>query len=332
MHELVVRLLVCPACHGTLRWEIHQKTGPELEEGAATCSACAATYPVHQGIAVFLLESGRPEDLWENANSQIEDLVRSEPEKARLLLESPVEGMNPTDLFFRGLILESRERFQEAKEARDLAWAGSYSSEQQACVRGQMDFVKREVAGCAGPVVDLASGMGTLLEVLLPAATQHVVATDFSPRVLRRDRAVLGSRARDGGLSYLAFDARHTPFADRSVPTMVTYVGLANIRDPGGLMKELRRVVSGSLLAISLFYPEEPGPNVDTIRELKLDALMFRASALRQFGNAGFKVKVENSQKVLARPTPKGVILEGAGTDALPVVDADVEWCTLVAT
>lgn len=332
MHESLERLLVCPACHGPLHWKVSRSSGPELEEGAATCDTCAATYPLHRGIAVFLSGSSRLEDLWGSANSRTEELVRNEPEKVQLLLESPMDTMNPTDLFFRGLILEGRGQYQDAKAAHDRALAGSYSAEQHACVRSQIDFVKQEVTRSASPVVDLASGMGTLLTVLLPGARQHFVATDVSPQVLIRDQAVLGPLARAEGLSYLAFDSRHTPFADRSIPTMVTYVGLANIRDPGDLMKELRRVVSGNLLAITLFYPEEPGPNADTIRQFKLDALMYRDSALRQFREAGFKVRVENPQSVLARPTPKGEILTGAGMDALPVVDSQVEWCTLVAT
>lgn len=132
-------------------------------------------------------------------------------------------------------------------------------------------------------------------------------------------------------MSYLAFDARHTPFADRSVPTMVTYLGLANTRDPVGLVKELRRVVSGSLLAISLFYPEEPGQNTETIRQLKLEAMMHRDSALRQFREGGFEVRTENARTVLALPTPRGEILKDAGIDSLPVVPSPVEWCTLVA-
>ncbi len=332
MHKSLERLLVCPACHGTLRWEVSRKSGPELEEGVAKCRTCPATYPVHQGIAAFLTGGKLPEELWEDTSSQIEEFVRTEPEKVRLLLESPVETMNPADLFFRGLILEDRGQYEPAKLARDRALAGSYSAEQRACVRSQMDFVQREVARSASPVIDLASGMGALLEVLLPGATQHFVATDVSPRVLVHDRAVLAPLARDGGLSFLAFDARHTPFADGSVPTMVTYAGRANIRDPGELLKELRRVVSGRLLAIGLFYPEEPGPNADSIRQLKLEALMYRESALRQFRDAGFNVEVENSQNVLARPTPRGVILQGVGIDSLPVVDSQVEWGTLIAT
>lgn len=332
MQESLAHILVCPACHGDLRWEISRKQGLELQEATARCDTCPASYPVHRGIAVFLSERGRPADLWEVANSHLQELVRSEPEKVRALLESPIETMNPTDLFFRGLILDSRGMYPDAKVSRDLALSRSYSSEQRACVRSQMNFVRMKVAPLAGPVVDLASGVGSLLEILLPDATQHYVATDLSPRVLARNQAVLGPLAGKGGLSYLAFDARHTPFSDGSLPTMVTYVGLSNIRGPGGLMKELRRVISGTLVAISLFYPEAPGPNADMIRQLDLETPIYRESALRQFREAGFNVRVENSQQVLARPTPKGEILNEAGTDALPVVDTQVEWCTLVAT
>lgn len=332
MRRSISRLLACPACHGTLRWKISRRTGSELKEGGATCRACGATYPLHRGIAAFFTDRERPEDLWESSNSQIEELARTEPEKVRLLLESPMGTMNPTDLFYRGLILDGRGQYPEAKVARDRALAGSYSAEQRACVESQIGFVRRAIAGRAGVVVDLASGMGALLEALLPDATQHLVATDLSPRVLVRDQAILGPLARGGGLSYLAFDARRTPFADRSVPTMVSYLGLANVRDPGGLIQELRRVVSGTLFAISLFYPKEPGPNADTIRQLHLEAMMYRESALRRFRHAGFKVTVENAQIVRAQPTPKGRILEGATTDSLPVVDTPVEWGTLVAT
>lgn len=296
------------------------------------CKSCDSHFPVHRGIGAFLLMEDQRDDLWEETNSQIEALAKSEPEKIRLLLESPIETMNPTDLFFRGLVLDSRRQYKGAREARDLALERSYSPEQRASMSDQMQFVRRQMVGSPGPVVDLASGMGSLLEVLLPGADQHFVATDLSPRVLMRDQAVFGEITRGRGMSYLAFDARHTPFADGSVPTMVTYLGLANVRDPGGLMKELRRVVSGELLAINLFYPERRGPNTDAIRQLKLEALMYRKSALRQFREAGFKVKVENSQNVLSRPTPKGEILEGAETDSLPVADTFVEWCTLVAS
>ena len=301
-------------------------------EGSARCSPCDIDYPLRNGIGVFLPPQERPEDLWEETNSAIQRLVKNEPEKVRLLLESPVATMNPTDLFFRGLILESQQRYVEAREVRNLSRAGMYSSEQYACMKSQLDFVSSQVTDSPGPVVDLACGMGTLLETLLPKATQHVVATDFSPRVLIRDRAVFASAAPKRGLSFLALDARHTPFADHSIPTIVSYVGLSNIEDPGDLVKELRRILSGHLFAISLFYEEKAGPNADLIRQYKLDSLLYRETAVKKFEEAGFKVRVENAKTVLAQPTPKGVILVGAQTDRLPVTETRVEWGTLVAS
>jgi ubiquinone/menaquinone biosynthesis C-methylase UbiE/uncharacterized protein YbaR (Trm112 family) len=332
LHESLTRLLVCPSCHGALRWKIVRRNASEIEEANAQCSSCDSHYQVYRGIGAFLTSQEKPKDLWEETNSQIEELVRREPAKVRLLLETPMTTMNPTDLFFRGLILDSRGKYEEGKVARDRAVEGSYSLEQRACIQSQMTFVKGRIVNSPSPVVDLASGMGALLEVLLPGASQHFVATDASPRVLIRDQAVLGSRAGRAGLSFLAFDARRTPFADRSVRALVSYLGLANIEDPGNLVKELRRIVSGTVLAISLFYPEEVGPNTDMIRRLRLEPLLYRKSAVKQFKAAGFKVRVENMQKVLARPTPEGEILKSAQTDRLPVIETQVEWCTLVAS
>lgn len=171
MRESLTRVLVCPSCHGSLRWEISRRSGPELEEGSAGCNACPATYPLHRGIGVFLAPKDRPEDLWEGVSSQIEELARSEPDKVRLLPEAPMEAMNPADLIYRGFILDSRGRYQEAKAAYDLARTRSRSDEQEDCIRSQVAFVRREVSRSAGPVVDIASGMGALLEELLPGAT-----------------------------------------------------------------------------------------------------------------------------------------------------------------
>ena len=46
-----LKLLACPLCRGTLRWD---ETAAEL-----VCEACARAYPVRDGIPDLLPESGR---------------------------------------------------------------------------------------------------------------------------------------------------------------------------------------------------------------------------------------------------------------------------------
>jgi hypothetical protein len=120
-----------------------------------------------------------------------------------------------------------------------------------------------------------------------------------------------------------------TPFKDGAVKLLTTNLGLPNIEEPGDLLKELRRVVDGVFLAISHFYAEEDERNAAVIREVGLEKMLYRQSALQQFAAARWKVAVKNSCEGEARPTPAGVILEGARIDGLPVADTHLAWCVL---
>lgn len=331
VQEQLTRLLVCPACHGSLQWVFFQRRGDRIQEGKAICGVCRSDYPVHQGIAVFLTTLPKPEDLWNEADTEIASFLKSEPERARRLMEAPLESLNPTDQLVRGFVLEARKDFVQAKNALDRANHGMYTAQFRAASRSQTHYVKERLAVRPGPVVDLASGMGSLLESLLPDSTQQFIGTDVSTRVLLRDQEVFDHFGLGSRLSFLAFDARHTPFADGSLPSLVSNVGLANIENPGDLLEELRRVVSGEFLAISIFYPEDGGPNSEMIHRLNLDSLLYRESALRHFHRAGFEVEVCNMQKATARPTPRGEIMNEVQPDRLPVSETEVEWCTLVA-
>jgi SAM-dependent methyltransferase len=170
-----------------------------------------------------------------------------------------------------------------------------------------------------GPVVDLASGRCLLLERLnVPA-----VATDVSPLVL--------ARARERGVAdeALAFDARRTPFADGAVETMTTFLGLANVEDPGPLFGELRRVVSGRLLAIHMLYPEGDA-NAEAIAAMRLERLLYREPFLDGLAAAGWDARVVFECRAKALPTPVGEVLQSA-IDGLPVAPTEIDWVVVEA-
>lgn len=330
--EELTRLLVCPTCHGPLELRISERLGPRILEGSSRCPACSRDFPIHHGIAAYFGTAPRPEDLWDASNHEISEFLSSEPDRARRLMGSPLENLNPTDQFVRSSVHEELGDYNAARAARDRALEGMYTAGFYSAWKSQMHFVGQQLGGRPGPVFDLATGMGSLLEEILPTTDQQFVATDLSLRVLSRDQLAFDSLGYGSRLNFLGFDARHPPFQDRSLGTLVTNVGLANIENPGDLLKELRRVVSGQFLAITLFYPEAPGPNSELIRELGLEPLMYRESALRLFEEAGFHVQVRNSMKAEAQPTPKGEIMSEVQPDRLPVLACEVEFCTLVAT
>jgi uncharacterized protein YbaR (Trm112 family) len=331
MHGYLIDMLECPACHGELDWRINERGKSRIQAAEARCTACGASYPVRDGIGIFLLPELPRNDLWEQVDSELAQYLVEHPDVERQLMEPPLSALSPADQFYRSHLLDERGDFAEAKAVEDTANAGLYTSEYLTCWDSQMDYLIDQVSGSDGPIVDLASGRCYLVEELVRRLERPVVATDFSLRVLRRDRRWLEFFGLYDRVSLLAFDARRTPFKNGAVKTLTTNLGLPNIEEPGELLEELRRVVNGIFLAISTFYPENDAENGAVIRKVGMDKLLYRRAALDAFATAGWEVAVENACVGKAKPTPAGVVLEGARVDGLPVVETELEWCVLVA-
>jgi len=332
MHTYLIEMLECPACHSKLDWVITEQNENRIETAKAHCNACGATYPVRNGIGLFLTSTIQRNDLWEQVDSGLIQHLRGHPELERQLMDVPLETLAATDQLFRARVLEEQEDFIEAQITADLADKGLYTPEHIHCRNSQLDYVVEWLSTTEGPIVDLASGKGYLVEKVVRELKRPLVATDFSPSVLRRDRKWLENFGLYNYVSLLAFDARCTPFKDGAITTLTTYVGLPNIQEPGNLLVELRRIVAGVFLAISQFYPEEDEANAKVIHEAKLDPLLYRRTALQHFAEADWKVEVKNTCVGEAHPTPPSVLLDGARVDALPVANTNLEWCVLLAT
>lgn len=330
MHRFLIDALQCPACGGALRWEVAETAGDRIEMAEAACLACSARYPVREGIGLFLTPDLPRNDLWEQAGSRLSQHLAAHPDVARQLMDAPLASLTPADRFFRAMALDERGDYAQARAAREAALPGVYTRAYLNCAQSQVDYVIDQLAGADGPVVDLASGMGFLVEAMARRLQRPIVATDFSPRVLRRDRRWLESLGLYDRVSLLAFDARRSPFRDGAVATLTSYLGLANIEEPGPLLDELRRVVSGRFLAVSHFYPEDDEANKRAIDQLGLSDLLFRRAALARFAAAGWQASLVNVRAGAARPTPASALL-GAGIDGLPVAPTTLEWGVIVA-
>ena len=332
MHTYLIEMLECPACHGRLNWDITEQTEDRIETAEAHCNACNAVYPVRDGIGLFLTPQLQRNDLWEQVDSGLMQHLREHPEIERQLMDVPLDTLAPTDQFFRASVLAEQGNFIEAQIAADLADKGLYTAELIKCRNSQLDYVVEWLSTTEGPIVDLASGLGYLVEKVVRELKRPIVAADFSPSVLRKDRKWLENFGLYNYVSLLAFDARCTPFKDGAITTLTTNVGLPNIQEPGNLLVELRRIVAGVFLAISQFYPEDDEANAKVIHQAKLDPLLYRRTALQHFAEAGWNVEVKNTCVGEAHPTPPSVLLDGARADGLPVADTHLEWCVLLAT
>lgn len=80
MQKFLTEMLQCPACQGALKWNITDQEGDQIEAGEARCKACGASYPIRQGIGVFLTGDLARNDLWEQVEGQLSQYLQAQPE------------------------------------------------------------------------------------------------------------------------------------------------------------------------------------------------------------------------------------------------------------
>jgi SAM-dependent methyltransferase len=330
VHESLVELLICPTCGGTLDWDVTARAGEEIVEAVATCTGCRSSYATLGGIGGFVAGSDAA-DLWREAESGLARYLAENPDVERALLGRELLELGPADRFFRAYVLEERGDIEGAREAEEAALQALYPSEQRACHRRQLDYITNEARGAPAPVVDIASGRGRLAELLARQLDVLVVATDVSPVVLRRTLRALDFLGLAGRVSFVALDARSTPFRAGSVGLLTSNVGLQNVERPGTLLQELRRITAGRLLAASQLFPPEDRVNRRAAEAAGFAPLAYRESALDAFEAAGWRMVIANSCLAHARPTPESELIPGARIDAFPVAETTAEWCVLDA-
>ena len=331
MHKVFVDLLECPGCHGSLAWKISEQRGARIEEAVARCTTCGTGYPVQEGMALFLLADLPRNDLWKQAESHLSSYLRQHSEVERQLMDGPPEQLAPADQLLRSLVLGDRGAYGEAKTLYELALSRVYTPQYLTCLNSEIEQLASSLSPSSWPLVDLASGRGTLIEMLVQHIEQPVIASDFSPTILRRNQRQLEAFGLTDHVTLLAFDARRTPFKQGAIKTMTTLLGLSNIEAPGLLLQELRRILSGSLQAIVHFFPEDDEANRAAIHEGRSPTFLFRRSTLEHFADAGWQVELVNVCQGQVQPTPPSVILPGVQIDRLPVAETTLEWGLLVS-
>ena len=129
MKKYLLEMLVCPICHNQLDWQIEFEKDDVIEQAEAGCSGCNSTYPVIDGIGIFLTPDLPRNDLWGEVESQLSLYLKSHPEDEKKLMEGAVEDLSPTDQHFRALMMDERGEFGEGKKVEELANKNLYTSE-----------------------------------------------------------------------------------------------------------------------------------------------------------------------------------------------------------
>ena len=330
MQKYLPELMACPICHQDLIWTISESDENRILEATVNCSACAGQFSVREGIGIFLTDHIARNDTWAQVESGLSKYLKNNPKLEQALMGAAIENLSPADKFFRAMMLEESNDFLNgriiAKQALEEIYTTDYLDSQQS----QRDYLVQQIRNSPAPIIDIACGRGYLIEAMLESGIQQVVGTDFSPVVLRRNRAYFEHHGLYDNLSLIACDARMMPFKSKGIVTMTTYLGLSNIEHPADILKELARIVSGKFYAVAEFYPDIADENALQIRDNGLEQLMFENRVQDNLKQAGWQVSIENRQPVRIEPTPKSDLF-GIGIDGLPVINTTITSCVLMA-
>jgi SAM-dependent methyltransferase/uncharacterized protein YbaR (Trm112 family) len=328
MHKPVLDRLVCAACRGDVNWQVAAAEAGDVLSATAACASCGATYEVRDGVAI--LAPFDAQDIWRDSTRGLADALAAEPATRQALMGVPLFDLNGADLVFRAMVHEARGELAAAAQAIATADPLLYGAEQRACRDALLAACVRHCAA-SDWVLDVASGRGTLVELLARAGIP-VVASDLSAVAMLRLRARMADAGLTDMVDCLVADAAALPFADASIPAATTYVGLQNIPDPRPALAELRRACNGAFRNVGYGYPPDDAANRAALTDLGFTATADLDSLSSAAASAGWATAVLEECRSRAQPTPRGEVIADGAVDALPVSATTLEWYLLEAS
>ena len=330
MRSDLLDLLVCPVCKAEISWTLEQASGGDVLAATGSCSG-GHDFEIREGIAIMLPQWAP--DPWAEMVSGIERMVGEHAEIEEALFAPDPTGLGPADRFLRVQLLQSRGQFDLAEREHAAAEVGVYGQRAYSTVVAAIDTVLERLRSGKGPVVDVASGPGTLVREILVGTDRTVIATDLSAWVLRRLRDQLTALSLPvGRLALVVCDARHLPLRDGGVSDLTTFEGLGNIagdaaRAAGGLprsaaldlLREWRRVAHHMTSVQSLFSPMSLVHRA-VLGRYGVAALTFPGPLHALLREAGWRVVDEQTKSFTRRPTPRSRLLRGVRIDGLPLL------------
>ncbi|WP_291578768.1 methyltransferase domain-containing protein [Clostridium sp. UBA6640] len=331
MHKQHIHLFQCPLCHGELKWDIKKESKDRVINAGIICLGCNEQYEVKDEIAVFLTSELSRNDLWQQAESGIEKCFRENPEIFNKLMDTPEESLNGADYWFKASYFEIKRDYERSSKMFKNGVEKIYTKDYIDGMKSQREFILNNIVDDDKAIVDIASGKGYLVEELLKKRKNYVLATDFSPTVLLRNKEYYKFKGLYDKLSLVAFDARKTPFKDNVIEVMTSYVGIQNIEKPGEVISEMHRICKGKFMSVMHFIDKNDKANMDFIKEFSSIDYATRENTIETFEKCGWKAEIMNSFIAEVKPTPKGEILEGASIDGIPVEDSKFEFGVVLA-
>jgi ubiquinone/menaquinone biosynthesis C-methylase UbiE/uncharacterized protein YbaR (Trm112 family) len=236
-----------------------EATAERLVSGALSCGACGRTYPVRDELAIL-------KDLDQSAGEWEWKVDVSQPEEFEAVQRGYDEALP-----------------EEVRQAR----------------ASMVEHLLGAAADSVGPILDVATGMGTLFRPLAARldSCQEArpdcccVACDVDERVLRGTQLRLHHEGHARAASFCVTDAKHLAVQDDVIGAVVSFGGFANIPEGPSALREAARVLRpGGALAFSTLLLREGSPSLEMATRLGYAPLMTAEGVLAALSATGLRL------------------------------------------
>lgn len=185
--------------------------------------------------------------------------------------------------------------------------------------------MRPRVDALEGYVLDIASGLGGMFEILLESGGDFIpIASDVDPNVIALTAGQMRlEHSREFGA--LVADAKHLALKDGHIDAVVSLAGLGNIPEPALALAEMRRVLrDGGRLTVMQMVVDEGTPSAALAAEHRMADTFTEASTVRTLESVGFSgIEVAHAGSAIWAENPN---------DLLPVAGDTAHYVILEAT
>ncbi|MCL2772484.1 MAG: methyltransferase domain-containing protein [Oscillospiraceae bacterium] len=330
MFNFLKEILICPECHGELMWEIMNENKIHIIEAEVKCLRCNKIYEVKNGIGRFV-EYENSSDGWQDDENWLNDLIGNNPDVRKKLMTTDIEEMNAADIVIRYMVHKAEGNISEAEKLIEIINKKAYKEETIKANLSQLDYIVNSLKDENDFILDVASGEGSLISKFLENTDTCLISSDISFNVLEKAKKSTEEKGFSDRVSYIAFDLNKSPFKEKTVKTITSFLGLQNIPYPE-VFKEMRRICNGKLYMACVFCCEDNIVNLRALEKGGSDKTWVKNKFIDEFNKVGFTSIVENSIITLDDPTPVGEIVKGATIDGYPVETGHFERAVVISS
>ncbi len=178
---------------------------------------------------------------------------------------------------------------EREKEASDHYYS-LFNEETKLAFEKQDKYMRRVVASLSGVVCDLATGGGTMLQMLLDSRNPQItdiVCTDINELELICTRYRRNSSRNN--VHYVVTDGRYMSFKDNSFDYITSFAGFGNIPDAEKVAAEIYRVLKpGGKIVIKGTYIEKESRSFELAKSVGVERGVVEELLMEDLRSAGF--------------------------------------------